>query len=100
MEMLFDLSKKHKLVLPTEVRNLVFEPYSQKEIYSIINIRLSEMRIKLGLEENCTMIDDRALRLCAGRMYNLKGGDIRCLFDVCKKALEQQQQAATETGEE
>lgn len=32
--------------------------------------------------------DLKALKLCSGKLHNLKGGDIRCLFDVCKKALQ------------
>ncbi|EAR85439.1 AAA family ATPase (macronuclear) [Tetrahymena thermophila SB210] len=86
MEMVFDLSKKYKIILP-DIKNLVFEPYSQKEIYQIIQSRLKEMSEKLNVPQD--IIDDKALRLCSGKMYNLKGGDIRCLFDVCKKALEE-----------
>ncbi|KAL4461897.1 hypothetical protein ABPG72_003917 [Tetrahymena utriculariae] len=86
MEMVFDLSKKYKIILP-DIKNLVFEPYTQKEIYQIIQSRLKEMNEKLNIPQD--IIDDKALRLCSGKMYNLKGGDIRCLFDVCKKALEE-----------
>ncbi|KAL4443087.1 hypothetical protein ABPG74_002154 [Tetrahymena malaccensis] len=86
MEMVFDLSKKYQIILP-DIKNLVFEPYSQKEIYQIIQSRLKEMSEKLNITQD--IIDDKALRLCSGKMYNLKGGDIRCLFDVCKKALEE-----------
>ncbi len=51
------------------------------ENFMLSNNLTKRIEIKQILEPN-------ALRLCANRIFNLKGGDIRCILEVLMKALQ------------
>ena len=41
------------------------------------------------------ILEANALRLCANRIFNLKGGDIRCILEVLMKALQKKYENCT-----
>lgn len=43
--------------------------------------------IEFEAECKTSFFESNAIKLCSGKIYNDKGGDVRCIFDVCKKAL-------------
>lgn len=92
MELVFKLGKKFKLNLEN-VQNLVFKSYDFKQMIEIIQSRVNDFLQKNQLDVKLTLqhiLQENALRLCANRIYNLKGGDIRCILDVLLKAFSKQ----------
>lgn len=88
MELVYKLSKKFKLNLE-KVKNLVFKSYDFKQMIEIIQSRVNDFLQKNKLDVQFTLkhiLQENALRLCATRIFNLKGGDIRCILDVLLKA--------------
>lgn len=65
-------------------RIIKFLPYTKEDIISIIKDRLKDIQNE---NENCVMIDDRALMLCASKVASTNG-DIRKVLDICRRAIE------------
>lgn len=65
-------------------RIIKFLPYSKNDIIEIIKDRLKEIQ---ETHNNCVIIDDRALMLCASKIASTTG-DIRKVLDICRRAIE------------
>jgi cell division control protein 6 len=77
-----------RLELKPECKPIIlkFMPYSKEDIISIIKDRLQTVQKKVNSDQ--TLIDDRALTLCASKIASLNG-DIRKVLDICRKAIEE-----------
>lgn len=102
MELVYNLGKKFNVNL-SAVKNLVFKSYSFSEMIEIIQKRVidfvQEKCINLDISDK-DIIEPNALKLCANRIYNLKGGDIRCMLDVLLKVFSHQYEKIENGGNE
>ena len=88
MELIYKIGKKYNKNLE-DTKNVVFTSYSFDEMIKIIQERIDNFMIQNGLSsriDSKEILEENALRLCATRIYNLKGGDIRCILEVLMKS--------------
>lgn len=57
-----------------------FTPYSKEDIIMIVKDRLKDIQ---EAHDNCAIIEDRALGLCATKIASANG-DIRKVLDICR----------------
>lgn len=95
IDLILNLNQEYKI--SAEIKNVVFQPYSNDEIFSILKNRLYKTE---GLEDEGKTFDETAVRFCAKKIYSLKGGDIRYVFEVIKKVYHEKIQNAPEKAEE
>lgn len=67
-----------------------FLPYTKEDIMNIVKDRLSKVQ---QMYDNCVIIDDKALMLCASKIASTNG-DIRKVLDICRRAIEFNEQEA------
>lgn len=91
IDLIVNLNQEYKI--SAEIKNVVFQPYSNDEIFSILKNRLYNTQ---GLEDKGKAFDETAVRFCAKKIYSLKGGDIRYVFEVIKKVYHEKIQNAPE----
>ena len=88
MEMLTILKEKFHIVEGkinfNQVRNLVFKPYDPIQMAQIVLERIKEINNQYNI--NNEIFTDKAVRFCSNIVCH-KGGDVRVLLDVCKRAL-------------
>lgn len=67
-----------------------FLPYTKEDIINIVKDRLASVQ---QMYDNCVIIDDRAIMLCATKVASTNG-DIRKVLDICRRAIEFNEQEA------
>lgn len=70
------------------MKHLVFEQYNWKQLFDIVKQRLDQIQTDvkdLNIFEN--LLPMKGLELCTRKLYNLKGGDIRHVLDLCRIAI-------------
>ncbi|CAF0940474.1 unnamed protein product [Brachionus calyciflorus] len=83
-----ELTPEHK---PKVIK---FLPYTKDDIINIVKDRLSKVQL---MYDNCVIIDDKALMLCASKIASTNG-DIRKVLDICRRAIELNEQEAKLTN--
>jgi len=89
IDLIVKLNKEYKV--SNEIRNVVFQPYTYDEIFSILKDRIYNTE---GLQDKGKSFEEMAIRFCAKKIYSLKGGDIRYVLEIVKKVYSQASQAA------
>lgn len=87
MELLYKIGDKYKTNLHN-IKNIVFPSYSAEQLMEMISARINEFANKFGfldIKEN--IFERNAVRLLASKIYNIKGGDMRSVFDIISKTL-------------
>lgn len=90
MELLYKIGKKNNTNLE-DIRNVVFKSYTFAQMMKIVEERIENFMLSNNLTKRIEIkqiLEANALRLCANRIFNLKGGDIRCILEVLMKALQ------------
>jgi Cdc6-like AAA superfamily ATPase len=80
IDLIEQLNQQYKI--SSSIKNIVFEPYTYDEIFSILKERVYNTS---GFEKQGQIFDEFGLKFCAKKIYSLKGGDIRCVLDIVKK---------------
>jgi len=97
MELLYKIGKKHNANLE-DIKNVVFKSYSFPQIMKIIEERIEDFMGKhdlLSKIDTRQILEENALKLCTLRIFNLKGGDIRCVLEVLMKTMSKQYEKFT-----
>jgi len=92
MELIYKIGKKHNKNLEG-IENIVFKSYDFTQMIKIIQERIDNFMSVYGFSDKVDtkeILEENALRLCANRIYNLKGGDIRCILEVLMKSFSKQ----------
>jgi len=84
IDLIVKFNQEYKI--SAEIKNIVFEPYTYDEIFSILKDRIYNTH---GLEDEGKAFEEMAVRFCAKKIYSLKGGDIRYVFEVVRKVYSQ-----------
>lgn len=72
---------RQKFCFTDNIYNIVFEPYSWVQMYSILQNRLNDKSCNLK-----EIFDETSLKFCAKKMHAIKGSDIRGILDLIKQA--------------
>lgn len=83
IEWLQSQTKRLQVEMP-KLRNIIFEPYNHKQVESILEQRIKEAGL---VGDRACKMDADAIRYCAGQAASNKGGDLRNILDICKRAL-------------
>ena len=92
MELIYKIGKKHNANLEG-IENIVFKSYNFIQMIKIIQERIDNFMFVYGFSDKVDtkeILEENALKLCANRIYNLKGGDIRCILEVLMKSFSKQ----------
>lgn len=99
MELIFKIAGKYKVNLQS-IKNVVFSSYTEEQLSNIIiertNEFLKENKVRLLPEQ---IFEKNVIRLLCTKVYNVKGGDMRCIFDVLKKTFGKKLENETLTNE-
>jgi len=93
IDLIVQLNQEYKV--SNEIKNIVFQPYTYDEIFSILKDRIYKTQ---GLEDKGKVFEEMAIRFCAKKIYALKGGDIRYVLEVVKKVYIQASQSLDKEG--
>lgn len=96
IDLIVKLNQEYKI--SAEIKNIVFQPYTYDEIFAILKDRIYNTE---GLEEKGSAFEEMAVRFCAKKIYSLKGGDIRYVFEVIRQVYSQashQEKVVNEDG--
>lgn len=91
MELIYKIGKKCYANLEG-MQNIVFKSYNFIQMMKIIQERIDDfISIQCNSQiDTKDILEENALKLCANRIYNLKGGDIRCILEVLMKSFSSQ----------
>lgn len=96
IDLIVKLNEQYKI--SSDIKNIVFQPYTYDEIFSILKDRVYSTE---GYEKHGQIFDEFGLNYCARKIYQIKGGDIRCVLDIVKKAyVEKANSSSMETKSE